>query len=492
MENPLPAGFSSYLSRLRDAALHYCTAGGNCNEKKFTNLSYIILLVFVLTFLSYAQDINLKNTNVADGWRLAKGTEGFAAADIDIYYSDPDTMYAIGGWTNGDTTFHSGFLISTDRGENWEVIRNCPATDVGAVRVDPFDSKRIYVSVYGFDDESNDIWMTKDGGVTWTRLFGGRSYPAAVVEIDPVDLRTVYVGVGPAFIRRSTDRGETWESIITPPAPYPPFLNALTIAPSNDSILYAAYVTGLFKSTDKGTSWIKLPLDAGHWGISCVVVDPHDANIVYAGVFSRGLPPGGVFKSTDGGLTWEEKNNGLDSTNWDISSLLVNPKEASSVFLGTYTTKGTDDTVGVFRTTTGGNAWIPFNYGLPGGVYKLAFDNVYNRLYGAALGIYFNDSLVTSVHNSPSSEPETFSLFQNYPNPFNGTTTITYELSERAFVDLSLYDVLGRKVRTLLEDSKNPGTYKVTMEGGDLPSGIYFYRLTAGTNVLVRKAVLIK
>ena len=59
-------------------------------------------------------------------------------------------------------------------------------------------------------------------------------------------------------------------------------------------------------------------------------------------------------------------------------------------------------------------------------------------------------------------------------------------------MNLTLYDVMGRKVRTLLEESQDPGTYKVTMEGGDLPSGIYFFRLTAGTKVLVHKAVLIK
>ena len=488
MENPLPAGFSSYLSRLRDAALHYCTAGGNCNEKKFTNLSYIILLVFVLTFLSYAQDINLKNTNVADGWRLAKGTEGFAAADIDIYYSDPDTMYAIGGWTNGDTTFHSGFLISTDRGENWEVIRNCPATDVGAVRVDPFDSKRIYVSVYGFDDESNDIWMTKDGGVTWTRLFGGRSYPAAVVEIDPVDLQTVYVGVGPAFIRRSTDRGETWESIITPPAPYPPFLNALTIAPSNDSILYAAYVTGLFKSTDKGTSWIKLPLDAGHWGISCVVVDPHDANIVYASVFSRGLPPGGVYKSTDAGLSWNPKNTGLDSTNWNIYSMDINPANSKQLFLGN------GFPVYLFETIDAGDHWVKASgsfYG--GGVGPMVFDTISNRmLVGAGSGIYVNDKIITSIQKIQTPTPKEFILLQNYPNPFNPRTIIKYSLGKEGHVQLVIFDALGQKIEEFVNTIQQAREYSIDFNASGISSGVYFYQLRSDGLVRTKKMIIMR
>lgn len=445
----------------------------------------INLTVALLQFLS----ILSFNSLLAQTWRLAKGSEGFAAVDIDIYYSNPDTMYAIGGWINKDTAAArgSGLLISTDRGESWNVVRNSPSTDVGAIKVDPYDSKRIYVSVYGIDDESNDIWMTKDGGISWKRIFGGRGYPAPVVEIDPVDLRTVYVGVGPAFIYRSSDRGETWQRITTPPATYPYFLNALAIAPSNDNVLYAAYVSGLFKSIDKGMSWTKLPLDPGHWGISCVAVDPHDLNIVYASVFSRGLPPGGVFKSTDGGMTWEEKNNGLDSTKWDISSLLISSKEPSTVFLGTYTVKGTNDTVGVFRTTNSATSWVPFDDGLHSGIYTLAFDNLQNRLYGGAVGIYTYDLAA----NTPS-KPETFSLQQNYPNPFNSATIISYTLSEGAFIKIELYDMLGRKVRTLVEDFKTPGTYTVKLEGGDLSSGVYFYRLMAGPKAIVRKAVLIK
>ena len=54
-------------------------------------------------------------------WRLAKGTEGFAAADIDIYYNDPDTMYAIGSFINNHSA--PGLLISTDRGESWNVAK---------------------------------------------------------------------------------------------------------------------------------------------------------------------------------------------------------------------------------------------------------------------------------------------------------------------------------------------------------------------------------
>lgn len=441
-----------------------------------------ICIFFICTHFFFP--ILLLNAQQAQ-WRLASGTNGFAAADIDIYYNDPDTMYAIGGYTNSDTAkiIGSGILISTDRGETQRPIKGGPSTDYGALKVDPFDSKRIYVSSYGIDLEANDIYITTDGGTTWKRLFLGREYTAPVVEIDPVDLKTVYVGVGPGFIYRSSDRGETWERITTPPAK---FLNSLAIALSNNSILYAGYVSGLFKSTDKGNSWIQLPLEVGAWGISCVAIDPHDANIVYASVFSRGLPPGGVYKSTDGGTTWNVKNDGLDSTNWNIYAMVFNPANTKQLFLGN------GFPVYFFKTTDAGDHWINYSDGLyGGGVSSIVIDTTSNRITVGGSGIYINDSLV-GIHNPSSKQPNTFLLYQNYPNPFNGTTIITYELSERAFVSLSLYDVLGRKVKMLLEDIKSPGIYKATMEGGDLPSGIYFYQLRAGSFSQTLKTILVR
>ncbi len=114
-------------------------------------------------------------------------------------------------------------------------------------------------------------------------------------------------------------------------------------------------------------------------------------------------------------------------------------------------------------------------------------------LYGAVInGKLYGDTTTTDVTITGARVPKTFRLFQNYPNPFNPTTTIQYQLSARSHVDLSVYDVIGRKVRALDSGFKNPGTYEAKFEGGDLPSGIYFYRLVTGAKVLVGKAMLIK
>lgn len=88
--------------------------------------------------------------------------------------------------------------------------------------------------------------------------------------------------------------------------------------------------------------------------------------------------------------------------------------------------------------------------------------------------------------------PTRFSLSQNYPNPFNPSTAIGYELSAVSCVTLKVYDVLGREVASLADENKPAGSYIVRFDGGDIASGVYVYRLFAGSFVATRKLVLQK
>ncbi len=85
-----------------------------------------------------------------------------------------------------------------------------------------------------------------------------------------------------------------------------------------------------------------------------------------------------------------------------------------------------------------------------------------------------------------------FDLMQNYPNPFNPTTTIQFKVPSSGFVSLKVYDILGREVRTLVNETKMAGNYAVSFNASELPSGVYFYRLSAGTYNAVKKMVVVK
>jgi PKD repeat protein len=88
--------------------------------------------------------------------------------------------------------------------------------------------------------------------------------------------------------------------------------------------------------------------------------------------------------------------------------------------------------------------------------------------------------------------PYEFQLFQNYPNPFNPSTRIKYTLSSKQFVTLKVYDVLGNEVATLVDDEVPSGNYEIDFNSDGLSSGIYFYKLTAGNFVQIRKMILLK
>jgi flagellar hook assembly protein FlgD len=93
--------------------------------------------------------------------------------------------------------------------------------------------------------------------------------------------------------------------------------------------------------------------------------------------------------------------------------------------------------------------------------------------------------------------PEEFGLSQNYPNPFNPSTTIDYTVEKEGFVDLLIYNTLGQKVRSLVSERKEAGTYSVRWygrndEGGKLPNGIYFYVLKTDDYTSSKKMILLK
>lgn len=418
-------------------------------------------------------------------WRLASGSEGYPLYSIDVYRGDPDTIYG---------NANEYFMRSTDNGEHWENVAGWSTAGFSTVRVDPADSKTIYVSRFStFTLESNDVIMSTDGGSTWRMLFAGRLFPTNVVEIDPWDPSTVYVGVGPAWIFRSPDRGVTWDTIAQPPG-YG--LVSLAIAQTNDSILYAGYTDGTFKSTDRGSSWMRLDFYPQPTVGPLLAIDPTDANVVYATIYPLDTTKAsGVFKTTDGGLTWNEKNNGLSASDRHFYALTINPENAKDIFIAVSQDTGNL----LFRSTDGAGQWNGFGDGLPnpGGIAAIAIDTLNNRAFAGggatgAEGCFILDSLTTAVGAIGDLIPPSPSLSQNYPNPFNVSTRISYSISYSGPASLKVFDLAGREIAVLFDGKMHRDNSEVIWNADLHPSGVYFYQLTERGRLVTRRMLLVK
>jgi len=104
----------------------------------------------------------------------------------------------------------------------------------------------------------------------------------------------------------------------------------------------------------------------------------------------------------------------------------------------------------------------------------------------------FNISGFVAVENSGTMTPDKFSLSQNYPNPFNPSTVINYQLPTSSSVKISIFDALGREVNILVNEQKNAGNHNVEWNAENYPSGVYFFRLEAGSFVSDKKMILIR
>ena len=133
------------------------------------------------------------------------------------------------------------------------------------------------------------------------------------------------------------------------------------------------------------------------------------------------------------------------------------------------------------------NGVIQFN----GMVSSIAWNNpVAENHHGFSIGCI--DSVTLSIKNEIRQTPESFILNQNYPNPFNPTTTINFSIPKQTFVELTIMDVLGKKIKTLVNKDLSSGTYQFKFNGSQLASGIYIYMLKTKEYTSIKKMLLIQ
>jgi hypothetical protein len=156
---------------------------------------------------------------------------------------------------------------------------------------------------------------------------------------------------------------------------------------------------------------------------------------------------------------------------------------------------GTDATPAIAVGGTGGwQSWQTVSVGSLGSIGLTAGTHDL-KLHFITAGVNVNRLEFTMTSNAvpqASTHPPEFGLEQNYPNPFNPTTHLALSLPGREMAKVEVYDILGRKVATLLNEVKEAGTYSLTWNAADLPSGMYYCRMSAGSFTATKTMLLMK
>ena len=246
---------------------------------------------------------------------------------------------------------------------------------VGDIAVDPRKPDTWYVAV-----ASGGVWKTVNGGTTWTPIFDKEaSFSIGCVTLDPRDANTVWVGTGEnnsqrsvAYgdgVYRSLDGGKHWENLGLKASEH---IAKILVDPRNSQVVFVASQgplwkeggdRGLFKTLDGGKTWKAVLTVDAHTGVTDVVMDPRNPDVLYAATYQRrrhvwgmvdGGPGAGIHKSTDGGQTWTRLKEGLPKEDLGKIGLAIPMGEPDTVYA---TIEAANKAGGFFRSLDGGQTW---------------------------------------------------------------------------------------------------------------------------------------
>jgi photosystem II stability/assembly factor-like uncharacterized protein len=352
---------------------------------------------------------------------------------------------------------------------------------------------------------NNTNWKTSNGGENW--IYDGKTSALGIKSVFFSDANTGFGITGRGTIRKTTDFGNTWPVVYDTTAEL-------------ESVYFI----------NKQTGWIfgkKMILRSNDGGLNWSIINSA-ISLSQPKFFteSRGVAYNndGVNITTDGGYTWISSAAGNvaacyfinQNTGWVISST-----DTTSTILKTtdggynfnYLTKlsGTTDNIKftdantgylsgrkiVYRTTNSGVNWNSTGLPVSENIRIFSMD-IFNYNTGWLCG---DNSTIIKIVNGSLINPngmmnQDFRLYGNFPNPFNPATKIRYGLSRDADIEITVYDITGKRIRVLAEGRKQAGEYEETFDGRGLSSGIYFCVLAAddgrGSNISTFRMVLLK
>ncbi len=320
-------------------------------------------------------------------------------------------------------------------------------------------------------------------------------------------------------------------------------MSDFAVDPSNDDICYATF-TGftasqhVYKTTDGGASWSSVTSNLPNIPCNAIVVVPQTPRWLFVGTDL------GVYQSTDAGASWTSFNSGMPTlTVYDLkykdgTKILMAATHGRGCFMNDLSGALPIQIVGFSASAIGGSNvrldWRTIsetnNYGFevqrktPDQTDFQTLPNSFIPGHGTTTELHsysFIDSMgsanqwshrlkqidldgtvhytepvtvtatvVTSVREN--SIPSDFTLGQNYPNPFNPSTTIRYGLPNHSHVTITVFNALGEQAAVLQNGEQDAGDHEVKFDGSGLSSGVYFYRMQAGTYVETRRLLLIR
>ena len=311
------------------------------------------------------------------GWKsIGPGGGGWLTA---LAFSPPNTIFA--GCDVG------GVYRSQDWGHTWQMVnQGLTNYNVTSILVDPMDPNIIYLGTLGgvfISTDQGDSWVAKRNGFPAISLWTF-SAPIGALALAPVTLpnqpRVIYAGIGDSHVDRfgrgtiykSIDSGETWFVVNTDPGKNfasDALIYSIVVDPNHPDHLFAATDSGFYRSVNGGVSWLSSNNGLPHSNTRKVVMHPTDSNILYLTLHAtpNQVPwQGGVYKSTNGGISWMAMNTGLGqfvgnpaipdaaliTSNYE--QLAIDPQNPEVLYVGDHSWT----TAGVYKSTDGGQHWI--------------------------------------------------------------------------------------------------------------------------------------
>ncbi|MGB8316563.1 MAG: T9SS type A sorting domain-containing protein, partial [Ignavibacteriaceae bacterium] len=379
----------------------------------------------------------------------------------------------------GDTivagTQFDGVFVSFNSGDNWlHRTSNLPRSFDNNINSVSIHDSLVFVGI-GF----NGLYYSKDWGLTWNSVDSGFFTTQQVVAFTAKGDQ-YYAGLSEVGISRSLNKGQSWKLFNSnlPKNIFPTKFywdgSYLFLGLFNSS----AYPGGLYRLAPEDSSWVEMNLGINNPSINDIVSG-------HGRIFAA--TNNGIFYSIDTSNTWYHSNPNLPFS--QVNSLTIVPNNGTLI---------SSSELGVSVSYDLGHSWVLENQGLSKGYYpntlvlnnKFIFattsEGVMRRPLSELVGT------VGIKEKDYNNLPDKFTLEQNYPNPFNPTTYLKFSIPKQLFINIKVYDVLGRNIATLVNNIKPAGNYEIEFDGSNLSSGVYFYQIRAGEFIKTKKMLLTK